>query len=445
MATILNTDQIGNFPHEWDQLQIYNALDCCVTVEVFKKRLPLFNENTRMVYDFEKDLQAPFMEMSLRGIRVDEKELQNELVRLKHDMAHIEAVFEALCRAAFGTSVNWNSSQALDKLFHQWMGLPGQGADREMLENLQMYFHAAPLCRCVLALRDRKKLKDTLLAKRKRTGRFHAQFKMARTVTGRAASAKDHFDEGANLQNQTERSRKIFIADPGMKLAYVDLEQAESRAVAYIAGDEKYIEACESGDLHTTVCRLIWADKEWTDDPKKDKEIAEEKFYRWFSYRDMSKRGGHGTNYYGKPGTMAMHLKIQKVIMEKFQDAYFKAFPGIRKWHTYVAITLQTAGKITTAFGRERCFFGRPQDDSTLRAAIAHDPQSVIGDLLNSGLLKVWKTFPEVELLAQVHDAILFQYPAEKEAELLPAVEKSSTNPGENPRSNNGYPDRSPA
>jgi len=134
-------------------------------------------------------------------------------------------------------------------------------------------------------------------------------------------------------------------------------------------------------------------------------------FYRGFSYRDMSKRGGHGSNYLGTPWTMARHLKVPVKLMEDFQLSYFTAFPGIPRWHQWVAERVQLEGSLTTPLGRKRTFFGRADDDTTLRKAIAFSPQSSTGDRLNLGLWRIWHDMPDVQLLAQVHDAVYFQFP----------------------------------
>jgi len=62
-------------------------------------------------------------------------------------------------------------------------------------------------------------------------------------------------------------------------------------------------------------------------------------------------------------------------------------------------------------------------DQDTLREAVAFEPQSVSVEILNRVMLNVWRA-NIVQLLLQVHDSILFQYPEEKEAEILPQVLK---------------------
>jgi DNA polymerase I-like protein with 3'-5' exonuclease and polymerase domains len=149
----------------------------------------------------------------------------------------------------------------------------------------------------------------------------------------------------------------------------------------------------------------------WTDDPKADRKIADTPFYRHLTYRDMAKKLGHGSNYRGLPPTMARHAKLPVVVAEQFQTRYFERFSGIPKWHRWVAQQLQTSNRIITPFGRERTFFGRANDDSTLREAIAFSPQSATAERLNLVLWRVWKHMPQVQLIAQVHDALYFQYP----------------------------------
>ena len=107
----------------------------------------------------------------------------------------------------------------------------------------------------------------------------------------------------------------------------------------------------------------------------------------------MAKRGGHGTNYLGKAATIAKHLKVDKPIIESFQYKYFKAFPDIPNWHTHLLEKLQIDGSIRTPLGRVRTFFGRPDDDATLREAVAFQPQSTIAEILNLALWKVWHKY----------------------------------------------------
>lgn len=211
-----------------------------------------------------------------------------------------------------------------------------------------------------------------------------------------------------------------------MKLFYIDLEQAESRAVGLITfrlfDDPTYLDACESGDLHTRVCSMCWRKLPWTGNLKTDKEIAEQKAYREMSYRDLAKRLGHGSNYYGKPPHMSKTIHVEQSVVERFQREYFTAFPAIPRWHRWVAEQLQLHRELTTFMGRRRYFFGRPDDDATLREAIAYEPQSAVADYMNLGLLRTWKRNYPIHLFAQVHDAIAGTYDEQDENWIIPAI-----------------------
>src|SRR5690606_34936415 len=118
-----------------------------------------------------------------------------------------------------------------------------------------------------------------------------------------------------------------------------------------------YLDACESGDLHTTVCRMAWQSLDWPADRKDWRAVADQIAYRNMSYRDLAKRLGHGTNFYGTPPTMARHTKVDRRAIEEFQRAYFAAFPVIGSydrnhnddnWHNRVRRAIKETASITT-------------------------------------------------------------------------------------------------
>jgi hypothetical protein len=150
---------------------------------------------------------------------------------------------------------------------------------------------------------------------------------------------------------------------------------------------------------------MVWPDLPWPEDFKiewcikhgafpKDllkaaKKLASAPFYRGKSRRDVSKTLGHGTSYCGKPPQMSKHSHIEIKLIEHYQEVFFDAFPEIAKWHRWVAEQVQTTGEITTMLDRTRRFYGRPNDDSTIREAVAYEPQSVAADYCNRALLRL--------------------------------------------------------
>jgi DNA polymerase-1 len=434
-----------------EALWVYNGLDTCVTHEILSVLLPQLDPTTRATYDFELALQAPVLDMQLRGVLVDQY-ARGALVESSRALqADVERHFNRLCIEGLGMeeAPNWRSPAQLVKFFYFPFGFriapvfarssvgqresPTTG--RDALEKLTKHKSAGIFASHILALRDLDKKLQMLASGIDADGRMRCSYGIAGTTTGRFSSRKNCFGTGANLQNITSDLRSIFIADSGMKMAYVDLAQAESRAVGALVllatGDATYLDACETSDLHTTVCRMTWPELPWTNDPKEDRILASEPFYRGLSNRDMAKKLGHGSSYWGRPATLAIHAHIERRVAEDFQKRYFTAFPGIKLWHLDVIRRLQTDGYLTTLLGRKRWFFGRRHDDAVIRAAIAYDPQSTVADILNRGMLQVWRasrrggSLEGLQLLLQVHDAVLVQYPERDEDELIPELLKT--------------------
>lgn len=428
--------------NEW----IYNALDCSVTDEVWEEIFKDARAETLQTYDFVRAMQTPAMLMALRGIRIDMVKRNKWIAEMGHRVETLQRHLDAIAEAIWDQPLNPRSPQQLKDFFYTVMRCEKQykydkikkervvSCDRNALEALTVNFHARPIVSNILRSRELVKRIGTLQTGIDADERMRTSYNVCGTETGRWSSNSNAFGTGTNFQNWEDYLREIFIADKGWKMAYIDGEQAESRVVGYISGDENYIRACEGGDLHTAVAKMVWPDLEWTGVLKEDKQVAGQKAYRDMSFRDLAKRLGHGTNYRGKPRTMAMHTHVEVKLIEEFQDLYFSAFPGIRKWHQSVAEQLQTHGAITTPLGRTRVFLGRLDSDDTLKEAIAFVPQSTIGEIINEGMWRVWKKFDRedaqlrCQLLAQVHDAILIQYPdvsPEYEVEIIEAVKRT--------------------
>lgn len=421
-----------------EQLFIYNGLDCMVTAEVLRQIKPQLDNQTRATYEFSKSLLAPCFEMRLRGVLVDQQARDEMIAEFKRDIKFMEENLFRILYEGLGVTVNWNSPAQMKKLLYGTLNLPpikkrsADGTyqptvDRDALEQLDTYFYAQPIIGHVLGLRDLSKKIGVLQTSIDSDGRMRTSYNVVGTSTGRLSSALNDFGTGTNLQNVEDRLRRVFVSDPGYKFAYIDGQQAESRACGAIHWnlfkDGRYLDACESGDLHTSVAKLAWAELPWTGDLKRDKELAEQPFYRQHSYRHMAKVLGHGTNYIGKPYTMAKHTKLDAKLIAEFQSRYFIAFPSFPRWHAWVESEVVQRGRLDTLTGRRRYFFGRRSDDSTIREAIAYDPQGSVADIINYGMLNVWRS-GLCQLLLQVHDAILVQYPEEQEDELLPQILK---------------------
>lgn len=423
-------------------LQTYCGLDCCVTLEVLEELLQQF-PGKNAIYSFERALQAPYLEIMQRGFLVDDLARRHAAGILHERIENLQGMLHEFATAVWDKGLNPRSPIQLRDFFYGRMKLPevwisqkGErklSTNREALEKLEVYLYARPFIALILSIRDLSKQLEVFETDIDGDGRYRTSYNIAGTETGRPSSSQNAFGTGGNAQNIAPTLRYVFVADSGWKLCVIDLEQVEARDVGFFCGclfgDWTYLDACESGDLHTNNAKLVWPEMPWTGDRKKDREIANRLFYRDFTFRDMAKRGSHLSNYSGTSWMMSRALKIPIAIADEFQARYIRgrpewydktagktwpeivpAFPCIPRWWQWSAEQLQTVGYITTPFGRKRHFFGRPGDDATVREAIAYLPQSTTADRMNLGMWRVWKYMPQVQLLAQTYDSITFQY-----------------------------------
>jgi len=334
------------------------------------------------------------------------------------------------------------SDDAVKKLLYTYIKAPKQfgktgslTADGDALDTLRAvgtrkkkFECLVELCDLLKECRDLSKQQGFLNAEIK-DGRYYSSFNVGAAWTGRFSSSQDPFGNGGNLQNIAEKNRKIFTADPNYLMFYADLKTAESMLVAYLSGEEKYIEAHKS-DVHTFVCREVWKDElPWTGDIKQDKKIATSHNPPWdtapgHDYRFQSKRVQHGSNYGLTPFGMAIIAHIPVAAAKEAQQRYFEAFPGIRDWQRHVIERVERGLPIYNPFGRVVRLTGRPWDSHTHKQGLAFGPQSGVADILNMAMWRVFSRYdPDlIQILAQVHDAILGQFPADRKDEAIAAL-----------------------
>ena len=429
--------------------------------------------NSEGVYAFERALQAPALAMMLRGVRMDTTKRQQMVNDLKRELAKdlrgiakmpgVEDKWDAteletgFCTLEMGKHHKWprgvpdspdrrcercgvprvkpaafnpNSSEQAFHLFYDLHGKPPltnkkgeESTDEDVLERLgKKYPELLPITTAILAVRDKKKQLGSLNA-RLLDGRYPSSFNVGAAWTGRFSSSKVPFGYGGNLQNVAERHRQAFVPDVGMDMFYSDYMQGESNIVAHVSGDEAYIEAHRVGDVHTFATRLIWPHLAWTGDLKKDKAIAKQN-PTWdqapgHDYRYQAKRIQHGSNFGMSPYGISMVAHIPLPEARKAYESYFYAFPGIKGWQENIAKKIKNHEPIVNPLGRAILLTGRPWDDHTRKQGLSFIPQSTLADIEDIALWRVWYEMDDMEewllqLLAQVHDALLGQHPSGK-------------------------------
>lgn len=470
MAKVITLQEARDLPLGQLRDWAYNALDTTGTREIADVLLPRLNEATARTYAFERALQAPALAMMLRGVRVDET-LRNDMVKalrreLKKDLDGVGKMQQILevwdgteketgfCPMEFGKHHKWprgvadspdrlcerchaprikpkafepNSSDQVQHLFYDLLKVPPMlnkkhevSADEDVLERIgAKYATLKPITDAILSVRDKAKQLGSLSARLTPDGRYPSSFNIGAAWTGRQSSSKNPYSLGGNLQNVAERHRAAFTSDPGYDIGYADYMQGESNIVAHLSGDPKYIEAHKGGDVHTFVTRYVWPNMQppWTGDLKLDKKIAKQ-LPTWdnvpgHDFRFQCKRIQHGSNYGLTPFGISMIAHIPFPEAKAAQRNYYTEFEYIPAWQQWVGGEIREHKALVNPLGRTITLFGRPWDGHTWKQGLAFLPQSLLADMDNIAMWRVWMELESegVHLLAQVHDALLFQFP----------------------------------
>jgi len=118
-----------------------------------------------------------------------------------------------------------------------------------------------------------------------------------------------------------------------------------------------------------------------------------------------------------------MQTNLPESVVIGFQPKYFHAFPAHLRWHSWTDDTIRRTGFLITLTGRKRWFFGRRTEASTLREAIAYNPQGSLADIVNRAMLKIWRLRPCL-IMMQDHDALTFMYKEEDEDVIVPKLQE---------------------
>lgn len=210
--------------------------------------------------------------------------------------------------------------------------------------------------------------------------------------------------------------RKLLIPDPDYTIFEADLAGADAQVVAWEAEDDDLKAAFRSGlDVHSKNAEDILGSR-FTQLP--------EGSHARYKARQQNKVAVHLTNYGGTARTLAVSQGWTVHDADHFQRKWFSLHPGIKnRFHGRVESALQSNRTIRNKYGFRRVFFDRP--DACFAEALAWIPQSTVAITTYLGAFALKEAFPQVEILLQVHDSLVFQFPTQgcpKLREILSAL-----------------------
>lgn len=196
--------------------------------------------------------------------------------------------------------------------------------------------------------------------------------------------------------------RKLFIPDPGYLMFEADLKGADAQVVAWEADDDDLKAAFRAGvDLHIKNATDMWGTAFTS--------LAEGSHARDFK-RQECKHTVHGINYGCSPRTTAIQRGWIVAEAERFHRRWFSLHPGIpNNFHGGTRRQLEADRTVWNKFGFRRVYFDRIDDCFT--EALAWTPQSTVAINTYLGALALEQKYPQVEILLQDHDSLVFQIP----------------------------------
>ena len=344
------------------------------------------------------------------GIGVDVEvltELRNGLVE-ECDRLRAEVV------EAAGEDFNINSTKQLREILFEKLGLTpqkktktGYSTDAATLEKLR---DDHPMVDKLLQYREVEKLRSTygegLLSEVGPGDRIRATFNQTVARTGRLSSDQPNLH---NIPVRSERGRnfrRAFVAGPGQTLLIADYNQIELRCIAHLAEDPGLIGAFEAGDdIHNATASRVF-----------DVDPGEVTVEQRSKAKMVSYGLAYGMEAYGLGQRLAIPTGEAQVIL----DAYFDAFPSVRKYMDDTVAEARERGYTETLFGRRRQIPELSSRNFRIRQAGERQAmnagiQGLAADIFKVALVELDRALGASDLSAvvilQVHDEVVLELP----------------------------------
>ena len=418
----------------WEEWWNYNGMDCIVPCDAFPKQLQIVQkQNNLETYERQRKLIPPLIYMSERGIKIDVQGMMDYRIEQQRTLESLDGKL----KEEVGHDINYNSPKQLMDYFYKEEGIKpykkkntrGEYAETSDVDALKRIFRrngpGSQAARIMLDIRGLSKRISTYLniGKVDNDGRYRSSYKPVGAETGRLSSGETIFGTGGNQQNWPHDLLRFFLFDEGYIGYSFDLSQIENRIVAYVGGVIPQIEAFEQGiDLHRLTASVIF-DKPY--DQISSKEGSSDLGDGRQSERYWGKKGNHAINYDVGYKKFALVNELSEGDAKYLLEKIHKGYPQIRGgYHQIIQNMLKSNRTVVNLFGRTRLFLGpifpsystpKGACEDTYRQAYAHMAQSTCADKINEqGVEYIYyhqDLFKQVELLAQIHDSIVFQIP----------------------------------
>ena len=400
-----------------EQATEYAAEDADVTMKLQQVLWLKLQEEPTLV-ELYKTMELPLLHVLSRmertGVLIDSDAL---FIQSNEIATRLTALEEQAYELA-GQPFNLASTKQLQEILFDKLGLPvlqktpkgAPSTNEEVLEELA-YSHELP--KILVEHRGLSKLKSTYTDKlpqmvNSQTGRVHTSYHQAVTATGRLSSSDPNLQNIPIRNEEGRRIRQAFIAREGYSIVAADYSQIELRIMAHLSGDQGLINAFSQGkDIHRSTAAEIFG-------VSLDEVTSEQ--------RRNAKAINFGLIYGMSAFGLSRQLGISRPDAQKYMDLYFQRYPGVQQFMTDIREKAKAQGYVETLFGR-RLYLPDINSSNAMRrkgaerVAINAPMQGTAADIIKRAMIKLDEVIrhdPDIEMIMQVHDELVFEVRSEK-------------------------------
>lgn len=397
----------------------YAAEDADVTMklqQVLWEKLSKEPTLEKLFKEMELPLLGVLSRMERRGVLIDSDALFLQSNEIANRLSELEEQAYVLA----GQPFNLASTKQLQEILFDKLGLPviqktpkgAPSTNEEVLEELA-FSHELP--KVLVEHRGLSKLKSTYTDKlpqmvNPQTGRVHTSYHQAVTATGRLSSSDPNLQNIPIRNEEGRRIRQAFIAREGFTVVAADYSQIELRIMAHLSQDQGLINAFTQGkDIHRSTAAEIFGVALG--------EVTSEQ-------RRNAKAINFGLIYGMSAFGLSRQLGIGRADAQSYMDLYFKRYPGVQTFMHDIREKAKAQGYVETLFGR-RLYLPDINSSNGMRrkaaerVAINAPMQGTAADIIKRAMIQLDQKLqndPDIAMIMQVHDELVFEVRSEKVA-----------------------------
>jgi uracil-DNA glycosylase family 4 len=404
----------------------YNGKDTCITLAAWSKMNKELEQQGLLNFYRNHVMRAQphLISATVHGVAVDLDRKKKVIEIVSKEVEEAKQEFWRLVEEVTEDPdyrPNPASPKQMKELWFSRLKLKGRGYSTDANNRKHMFKNpeTSPLCKEIISTVNRYAKEEKFLgtyaeSRVSADGRFRCEYNQAGVINapGRLSSSSLINGEGSNLQNQPERAKEMFVADPDTVFCYFDLSQAEARVVAYRADIPLWKEQFERAridgkyDCHRALASEMFRIP-YDEVPLKD-FILDANGRPQFTVRYIAKRCRHGLNY------RMERFRLSEVTGLPYHEAarnfaiYHRINPQLEKWWAQAEREFRDTRECWNAMGRRWKVIQRI-DDEVLGSVVAYYPQSTIGDKV----VQVWYKAEEddawpidARVALNVHDSL---------------------------------------